>query len=195
MPSEPPSKRVVAFVDAQNLFHAAKEAFGYRYPNFDPLKLARGVCESRAWRLEETRLYTGVPAAADNPLWNHFWTAKLAQMGREGVVTYARALRYRNQTVRLPDNREQTILVGQEPGSQRGRRRDPRDRPRAAALDQGRLCLSVEPHEPERSRHQRDGLDPDRQGHLRVLRRLAGLPSEGDAMIARSAARSREVAR
>jgi uncharacterized LabA/DUF88 family protein len=116
VPSEPPSKRVVAFVDAQNLFHAAKEAFGYRYPNFDPLKLARGVCESRAWRLEETRLYTGVPAAADNPFWNHFWTAKLAQMGREGVVTYARALRYRNQTVRLPDNREQTILVGQEKG-------------------------------------------------------------------------------
>jgi hypothetical protein len=174
VPSEPPSKRVVAFVDAQNLFHAAKEAFGYRYPNFDPLKLARGVCESRAWRLEETRLYTGVPAAADNPFWNHFWTAKLAQMGREGVVTYARALRYRNQTVRLPDNREQTG---------------------AAALDQDRLCLSVEPHEPERPRYQRNGLDPDRQGHLRVLRRLAGLPSEGNAMIARSAARSREVAR
>jgi uncharacterized LabA/DUF88 family protein len=113
---EPPSKRVVAFVDAQNLFHAAKEAFGYRYPNFDPLKLAGRVCESQAWRLEQTRLYTGVPAAADNPFWNHFWTAKLAQMGREGVVTYARALRYRNQTVRLPDNREHTILVGQEKG-------------------------------------------------------------------------------
>ena len=37
-------------------------------------------------------------------------------MGREGVVTYPRALRYRNQTVRLPDGREHTILVGQEKG-------------------------------------------------------------------------------
>jgi len=116
MPVEPPGKRAVAFIDAQNLFHAAKDAFGYRHPNFDPLKLAGSVCESRQWELAETRLYTGVPAAADNPHWNHFWTAKLAQMGREGVVTYSRALRYRNQTVRLPDGREHTILVGQEKG-------------------------------------------------------------------------------
>ncbi len=116
MPIEPPTKRVVAFIDAQNLFHAAKEAFGYRYPNFDPLQLVAKVCEDRYWRLAETRLYTGVPAAADNAFWSHFWTAKLAQMGREGVITYSRALRYRNQTVRLPDGREQTILVGQEKG-------------------------------------------------------------------------------
>jgi len=37
-------------------------------------------------------------------------------MGREGVVTYARALRYRNQTVRLSDGQEHNILVGQEKG-------------------------------------------------------------------------------
>jgi uncharacterized LabA/DUF88 family protein len=116
MPNEPPVKRVVAFFDAQNLFHAAKEAFGYRHPNVDPLKLASKVCEARNWALAQTRFYTGVPAAADNPFWSHFWTAKLAQMGREGVVTYSRALRYRNQTVRLPDGREHTILVGQEKG-------------------------------------------------------------------------------
>lgn len=29
MPDEPPIKRTIAFVDGQNLFHAAKEAFGY----------------------------------------------------------------------------------------------------------------------------------------------------------------------
>jgi hypothetical protein len=33
MPAEPPIKRVTAFVDGQNLFHAAREAFGYSYPN------------------------------------------------------------------------------------------------------------------------------------------------------------------
>lgn len=37
-------------------------------------------------------------------------------MGREGIVTYARALRYRNQTVRLPGGQEHSILVGQEKG-------------------------------------------------------------------------------
>ena len=116
MPVEPPIKRAVAFIDAQNLFHAAKEAFGYRYPNFDPLKLAGKICGNREWKLGQTRLYTGVPAAADNTYWNHFWTAKLAQLGREGVITYSRALRYRNQTVRLPYGREHTILVGQEKG-------------------------------------------------------------------------------
>ncbi len=116
MPPEPPVKRATAFIDAQNLFHAAKEAFGYGHPNFDPLKLAQAVCQRHAWTLAETRLYTGVPAQADNAFWNHFWTAKLAQMGREGIVTYARALRYRNQTVRLPGGQEHTILVGQEKG-------------------------------------------------------------------------------
>jgi uncharacterized LabA/DUF88 family protein len=116
MPSEPPTKRVVAFIDAQDLFHAAKEAFGYRHPNFDPTRLASSVCQGRGWKLSQTRLYTGVPAASDDAFWNHFWTAKLSQMGREGVVTYSRALRYRNQTVRLPDGREHTFLVGQEKG-------------------------------------------------------------------------------
>ena len=116
MPPEPPVKRAVAFIDGQNLFHAAKEAFGYRWPNFDPLKLSTEVCRLQGWTLGEARFYTGVPDRADEPFWNHFWTAKLAQMGREGVVTFSRALRYRNQTVRLRDGGEHTFLVGQEKG-------------------------------------------------------------------------------
>jgi hypothetical protein len=32
---EPPVKRAIAFFDGQNLFHHAKAAFGYTYPNFD----------------------------------------------------------------------------------------------------------------------------------------------------------------
>ena len=49
MPPEPARKRTIAFVDGQNLFYAAKEAFGYSYPNYDPAGLARKVCEQRGW--------------------------------------------------------------------------------------------------------------------------------------------------
>lgn len=116
MPPEPATKRATAFIDGQNLFHAAKEAFGYAYPTFDVAALARAVCALRGWNLAGVRFYTGVPDARDNPFWNHFWTAKLAQMGREGVRTYARPLRYRNQTVRLPGGATHTMLVAQEKG-------------------------------------------------------------------------------
>ena len=37
-------------------------------------------------------------------------------MGRQGVVVFSRSLRYRNQTVRLPDSREFTFAVGEETG-------------------------------------------------------------------------------
>ena len=40
MPAEPPIKRTVAFIDGQNLFHGAREAFGHTYPNYDVKALA-----------------------------------------------------------------------------------------------------------------------------------------------------------
>ena len=116
MPAEPTVKRAVAFVDGQNLFYAAKNAFGYPYPNFDPKILAERIAADRGWTLTQTFFYTGIPDATDNPFWNHFWTAKLAVMGTRGIQTFSRSLRYRNQTVRLPDNSVTTILVGQEKG-------------------------------------------------------------------------------
>jgi hypothetical protein len=74
-PSAPPAKRVVAFVDGQNLFHAAMEAFGYDYPNYHPLALADRLCENRNWRCQHLRFYTGVPKLEDNPFWHNFWAA------------------------------------------------------------------------------------------------------------------------
>jgi hypothetical protein len=38
-------KTTFAFFDGQNLFYAAKEAFGYRYPNYAPWLLADAVCK------------------------------------------------------------------------------------------------------------------------------------------------------
>ncbi len=80
MPDEPPIKRTIAFVDGQNLFHAAKEAFGFMHPNYDIQALAQALCSSKGWQLDQVRFYTGYPDAADNAAWNHFWIAKLAQM-------------------------------------------------------------------------------------------------------------------
>jgi len=66
MSSEPPVRRVVAFFDGQNLFHAAKRAFGYHYPNYDVAKLADRVAKDQGWSLTEVRFYTGVPDIEDN---------------------------------------------------------------------------------------------------------------------------------
>ena len=116
MPPEPPVKRTVVFVDGQNLFHAAREAFGYTYPNYDVRLLAESVCAGRDWQLTQARFYTGIPDPQDDPRWHHFWSAKLAVMGRQGVHVYSRSLRYRNRTVHLPDGTTHTFLAGEEKG-------------------------------------------------------------------------------
>jgi len=113
---EPAAKRVMGFIDGQNLFYAARQAFGYSYPNFDPRLLTEVVATVHGWTPAGTRFYTGVPDVADNAFWNHFWTAKVGAMGRHGVISYTRPLRYRNQTISLPDGTSSTTLVGQEKG-------------------------------------------------------------------------------
>lgn len=116
MPAEPASKRTVVFVDSQNLYHSVREAFGYTYPNFDILALAGRICQSRGWDLLQVRFYTGIPDPSDNAFWHHFWSHKLAALGRQGVWVYSRSLRYRNRRLRLPDGSERTHLAGEEKG-------------------------------------------------------------------------------
>lgn len=116
MAREPTSKRTIAFFDGQNLFHCAKSAFGYTFPNYDPVALARRICDQQGWELCGVRFYTGIPDSGDNPFWNHFWIAKGAQMGREGAYVFMRKLRYRNKQVRLPDGTIHTFLDGDEKG-------------------------------------------------------------------------------
>lgn len=108
--------RAIAFFDGQNLFHCAKKAFGYSFPNYDPKALAQAVCASKGWQFVEARFYTGVPDPADNAFWNHFWVAKGAQMGRDGVYVYTRSLRYRNKIIKLLDGSEYSFLDGDEKG-------------------------------------------------------------------------------
>lgn len=116
MPKEPTIKRTIAFVDGQNLFHAAREAFGYTYPNYNPVCLAQAICQSKNWHLKQVRFYTGIPDLSDDPFWHQFWTAKLRFLSWQGVHIFSRTLRYRNQRVRLPDGTEHTFLAGEEKG-------------------------------------------------------------------------------
>ncbi|MCZ0934985.1 MAG: NYN domain-containing protein [Gemmatimonadetes bacterium] len=115
MNGEPRIKRTVAFVDGQNLFHAAREAFGYTYANYDVSALAGEVCARQGWELSEVRFYTGIPAAHDEPK-HGIWTRKLAAMRRQGVVVYSRRLRYRNRQVTLPDGTRQSFPIRVEKG-------------------------------------------------------------------------------
>lgn len=116
MAGEPERKRAVAFVDGQNLYFAAREAFGYTYPNYDAKVLSQALCDQHGWELGAVNFYTGVPDEADHKRWNRFWTHKLAAMGRQGVRVYSRPLRYRNRRVHLPDGSEFTFLAGEEKG-------------------------------------------------------------------------------
>jgi len=84
-PAEPAVKHAVAFIDGQNLFHAAREAFGYTYPNYDVHALAGRLCETRGWQLAQTRFYTGIPDVADNAFWHSFWERKLRVISWQGV--------------------------------------------------------------------------------------------------------------
>jgi uncharacterized LabA/DUF88 family protein len=116
VPTEPTVKRAVAFFDGQNLFHSVREAFGYTYPNYDPIALATTISQLQSWNLSQIRFYTGIPDPQDNAHWHQFWTAKLGILGTRGVYTYSRPLRYRYQRVRLPDGTQHSYLAGHEKG-------------------------------------------------------------------------------
>jgi len=95
MPNEPSLKRVNAYVDGQNLFHAARALFGAAYPDFDPRCLADRICLAQGWELAAVRFYTGVPDPAESFLWSRFWEAKLKAMRARGVSVFTRPLAYR----------------------------------------------------------------------------------------------------
>lgn len=116
MVQEPSVKRTAVFVDGQSLYYAAKDAFGYSYPNYDVRLLSEKICVAQGWTLKEIRFYTGIPDMQDDKFWHNFWTNKLTYMGQVGIKVFSRALRYNNQTVKLPNGKTHTFLVGREKG-------------------------------------------------------------------------------
>jgi uncharacterized LabA/DUF88 family protein len=116
MPDEPVMKRCFAFIDGQNLFNGAKEAFGYHWPNYDARLLCLAICANQGWQLEGIHFYTGIPSLIVDLPRNHFWNRKLAAMATRGIVVYSRELRYSNQRVSLPGGGTTTTQVGREKG-------------------------------------------------------------------------------
>jgi len=115
--SKSTNPHAMVFVDGQNLTHAVRHAFGYTYPNFDVLKLAREICAAKHWELVQVHFYTGIPSATDDSRWHEFWSAKLLAMSRNPAVrVYSRPLRYRMKSIRLPDGEKLAIRVGEEKG-------------------------------------------------------------------------------
>ena len=91
--SEPEVKRAVVFIEGQNLYHAARHAFGYTYPNYEIAKLANKICSDKGWELNGIRFYTGVPKRGVDPLWHEFWSRKLRSAKKEGIDVFTRELR------------------------------------------------------------------------------------------------------
>ena len=116
MPSEPLRKRTCAFIDGQNLYFAAKDAFGYKRANDRFPDLARAVCERKGWQLDQTRFYTGMPSQAHDPGLYTFWSAKLRAMSQRGVEVRTRPRRYRRQPVTTPDGHVVDVLSRDEKG-------------------------------------------------------------------------------
>lgn len=116
MPSEPRIKRAVSFIDGQNLYRHAKDAFGHHHPNYDPLKLSEAVCRAHGWMSRGVRFYTGTPSAERSPMWHGYWERRLLAMRRAGITVYSRPIRYRTETIHLPNGNTVESEFGQEKG-------------------------------------------------------------------------------
>jgi len=116
MASEPKVKYAMAFIDGQNLFQRAKDAFGHFHPNYDPTELHGAVCKVHGWTPNLVRFYTGIPSAAETPMWAAYWAKRLLYMSRAGIHVTTRPLRYRKETVVDELGNSTTVTTPQEKG-------------------------------------------------------------------------------
>ncbi len=93
--------RTVVFIDGQNLYHSAKDAWRpqppvgssiYSWPSYDVEKLANTLVSADPSRvLTQIRFYTGVPDPGLGPTqkhWHSFWSSKLRYLKSRGIITY-----------------------------------------------------------------------------------------------------------
>jgi uncharacterized LabA/DUF88 family protein len=94
--------RVVLFVDYQNAYHAARQAFAAPDPpprswgQFSPRLLGEHLVPNgqNGRELLEVRCYRGMPSATRDPRGHAAWEAQTAAWAREGVTTVSRPLWY-----------------------------------------------------------------------------------------------------
>lgn len=106
----------MAFIDGQNLFQHAKEAFGHYHPNYDPIKLHAHVCAANGWTPNLVRFYSGIPTVANDPRWAGWWSNRVIALKRAGVHVTTRPLRYRTEYAFDENGAEKIITVPHEKG-------------------------------------------------------------------------------
>lgn len=71
----------MVFIDGQNLYHCAMEAWGrdqYNWPSYDPVLIAQTLTNLEPDReLVRVFFYTGVPDPHKHAFWHAFWSNKL----------------------------------------------------------------------------------------------------------------------
>ena len=112
----PPVVRAIAFIDGQNLFGAARDAFGVRAPSFDVVALSHAVAAAQGWEVHGVRFYSGVPSANDNARLHRAWSSQLREMRAQGVHVTVRPLRRRRKRACLDDGTTATFTVLEEKG-------------------------------------------------------------------------------
>lgn len=118
MANRPEKARVCTFIDAQNLYVAAKDSFKYQLPNFDPIKLSQIVADQMPNReLQKVHLYTGMHSRDENPFWHDFWRNKLRSIENNPMVQiFTKQLRYRDIKVKDDAGREFSVRRAEEKG-------------------------------------------------------------------------------
>ena len=106
----------MAFIDGQNLYRHAKDAFGHHHPNYDPVKLHAAVCKHHGWTPNLVRFYTGVPDRQHEPMWSVYWSNRVIAMKRAGIYVTTRPIRYHKEVVVGPDGAERVVESPHEKG-------------------------------------------------------------------------------
>jgi uncharacterized LabA/DUF88 family protein len=97
--------RVVAFIDAMNLFNQAKRCWNYQYPNFDPILLSERIGLSYPNRvLTNIRLYTGIHKVGKNRNKYWFWKNKIAEHEKDPrFEAFVTTLAYSEEEIPVKD--------------------------------------------------------------------------------------------
>jgi len=97
--NDPCTKKIMVYMDGQNLFKGARDAFGYHTPDYDVLALGQYVADKIGGCVVDIYFYTGIHAPEVNWRLHRFWRTKLSRLERQGVKVYCQQLQYiRNAT-------------------------------------------------------------------------------------------------